>query len=164
MIKGRKRDFDVSCPICKSAPQTAIHALVQCPVYARRIWEEYEDVYVKLYPHQRYIFEAAALTFNAQTKSKKPQDKYKSKLSRTVSELLIHEIWVSTCQHDHEERQVNVERSLRSIRTKITNIIKVHYRHYGQINDMNTFKNKFCINAALCSIDYHMKLNLFLPP
>ena len=164
MTKHRRQNYDINCPICKRTPESAIHAVVQCPEFARKIWERFEDNFVKLLPNVRYIFEAAALTINVAYPHKTKQSKLTAKLSRTLSEIILHEIWTSRCKHDHNEQTVNVDRSIKSINTKLKFLIKTHYREHADEDDIPTFREKFCINNALCNIDYHMQLNLFFPP
>ena len=127
--------------------ETAIHAIVQCPVFARKIWEIFEDYYVKVMPDVRFVFEKAALTINVQHKHHK--DKV-AKLSRTLTEQIIYEIWTSRCKMaGKEKRVVNVERSLKSIKTKLSRIIRTYYRFYQACNNIKAFEDLFCINKAI---------------
>ena len=162
ITKGRRADRTKTCPICLRADETAIHALVQCPEYARKVWDKYSTVYTKLLPSIIHYHEVAALTVNIQNKKAKSDT---AKLVRTLTEQLLYEIWISRCKHTgKEQKKVNVERSISSIRFKFLKILRVHYRHYAKSASFNIFEEKFCVNKAICSLDYHNKLNLHLPP
>ena len=88
-----------------------------------------------------------------------------AKLVRTLTEQILYEIWISRCKHTgKEQNQVNVEWSLASIRFMLLKIWRVHYRYYATSLSFNIFEDKFCINKAICSLDYHRKLNLHLSP
>jgi hypothetical protein len=119
-----------------------------------------EDVYVKLAPNIRYIFESVALTINIQHKH--PKDNT-AKLIRTLTEIITYEIWTSRCKAYKEHIEPNLDRSLKTIKTNMTKILRAHFRHHKLNDTIDTFKNKFCINRAICTV-YQDKLNIYLPP
>ena len=87
-----------------------------------------------------------------------------SKLIRTLIEVINHEIWCARCKCNYEDIKPNLRRSLASIRTNMKFILKTHYKHHLNKQSLNIFQDKFCINNAICFLDYHNQLNLKLPP
>ena len=129
--------------------------------HARDLWEAFRPIYARLMPNIRYTPHEAVLTANLQHLDFKEK---KSKLLRTLSEIILHEIWSARCKCDKENIDPNLDRSIQSVVTTLETIIKAHYRYHINHDTLHIFKEKFCIDNVICKIDYHDYLNLYLPP
>ena len=160
-LRNRNARYDTSCPICKKTDETTIHLFVQCKKFSNIIWQKYQPVFAKLLPNSRYIYEEVALTITVQRRHVKDT---KAKLFRTIVEIILHEIWSARCKCLHENIKPDVGRSLCSIRSKIRYILMAHLKTYIFEDSLQNFENLFCINNAVCSLDYMHRLILHLPP
>ena len=153
-------NYNTKCKHCKRGDETTLHIFARC-THAQQIWKTYQHIYESLLPNTIFIYEEVALTINLQEPNITIQ---KIKLLLTITTIILYELWISRNKCEKENIQPNKDRSVLTINTNITEIIRVHYNHYKVKNDMQTFREKFTINKTLCDVDYHNILNLYLPP
>ena len=158
--KGRRLGYNVTCKICNTHDETTMHMVAECS-HACDLWEAFKTIYTRLLPNSPYIPHEVALTANLQHLDFRDK---KSKLLRTVSEIILHEIWSARCKYEHENIPPNINRSIQSVVTSLEKIIKTHYGHHSQQKTLHKFKNNFSIDNVICSIDHQSNLTIFLPP
>ena len=156
--KGNKNV--TTCQICGKSDETILHMFARCQ-YVREIWRIYQYIYEGFLPNVPFNYEDAVITLNIQ--DTKITD-YKRKLILTVTEIILQELWLRRNKCVKENIIPNTRRSIKTINTNIATIIKTHHNYYNKRNNVKAFKDKFAIDNILCEIDYHDKLNLFLPP
>ena len=88
----------------------------------------------------------------------------KRKLILTLTETIINELWRSRNKCDKEGITPSKNRSIKMINKNLGMTIQTHYQQHKLTNDLKTFEEKFAIDKILCEVDYHKKLNLYLPP
>ena len=157
--KGRRGHYNVTCKICKKQDETTMHMAAECP-HAKAVWETFEPYYTKLLTFA-FIPEEAALTANLQILDDK--QKQKLKLLKTLSEIILHEIWSARCKCNHENITPNLNRSVKSIVTTFETIIITHFQNHVKNNTLDTFVKNFCIDNVICSINSEYNLELYLP-
>ena len=135
-------------------------------MHAQPVWQSFKDIYDRLLTEPGVVltnFTTLETMLTVNLIHKEPKDKT-SKLLRTLTEIILHELWNSRCKALHQNIDPDLDRSRSSIYTSLHNIIKAHYKHDSKHNLLDRFKEKFCIKNVICTLDYHDNLNLDLPP
>ena len=160
--KTRQRQgipYSTICKVCNRYEENTLHLFARCK-HATNIWKTYKNIYTKLIPNKPYIYEQTALTINIQS----IEHKKTRKLVTTLTEIILKEIWTTRNKVDKENIEPSKDRSKNRINKELTDLITIHYTHNKRTNTFQNFTEKFAINEALCSLDYHNRLNLHLPP
>ena len=156
---NNRGNYNSTCKTCNKSDETILHIFARCK-HARDIWEKYEYIYKKLNPNTPFIYEETTLTINLQDNTNEKI----CKLLLTITEIILLELWYSRNNCEKENIQPNLDRSTKTINRNITTIIETHYKNYKEKKDFKTFEEKFAIEKVICQVDYHKKLNLYLPP
>ena len=151
--------YDAKCCLCEKSDETLMHLFAQCK-FSQEIWKSYKDVFKKLLPTIPFVYEHVTLTINLLT----VKDKNISKLILTLTTYILYEIWLTRNKCMKENVKPNVDRSTRAINKNVNDILKAHYKYHKVRKSLHIFRTKFTINNVLCTLDYHNKLNLNLPP
>ena len=117
---------------------------------AGKIWKTYQKLYEELLPHIPFIYEEAALSLNLVDSKITPNTR---KLTLTLTNLIVNELWTSRNKFEKDRVLPNIERSVKTINSRMKYILDVQYRHYKNINDIQTFKSLFTINDIICTIE-----------
>ena len=117
---------------------------------AGKIWKTYQKLYEELLPHIPFIYEEAALSLNLVDSKITPNTR---KLTLTLTNLIVNEIWTPRNKFEKDRVLPNIERSVKTINSRMKYILDVQYRHYKNINDIQTFKSLFTINDIICTIE-----------
>ena len=124
-----------------------------------KIWETYQKVYEKLLPGKRFIYEEAAIPLNLVDTNINQNTR---KLTLTLTNIIIHELWTSRNKFEKDNTLPNIERSVKTINTRMGNILEIRFRHFKSKNNIQTFKNLFTINDSICTIA-NERLKMTLP-
>ena len=157
--KDKPGNYDTKCQICKRSDETTLHLFARCS-FAEEIWKRYQYLYQLFLPNIKFNYEEAALTINLQQQ----MTEKKRKLILTLTETIINELWRSRNKCDKEGITPSRNRSIKMINKNLGMTIQTHYQQHKITNDLKTFEEKFAIDKILCEVDYHKKLNLYLPP
>ena len=141
-------NYSEKCKYCKKAENT-LHIFARCKI-AQKIWGTYQKVYEKLLPGKRFIYEEAAITLNLVDTNITQNTR---KLTLTLTNIIIHELWTSRNKFEKDNTLPNIERSVKTINTRMSNILKIQHKHFTTQNDLSTFKTLFTIQNAICTIE-----------
>ena len=142
--KGKLTD---KCKYCKKA-ETTLHLFARC-VIATKIWKTYKQTYMLLTGQATFFYEQTVLTLNILGAD--ITDKQR-KLTLTFINVVLQEIWNSRNRFEKENLLPNIERSVKSINTKIKYILTTHFKHYVKQKDIQEFIKRFATNSALCQV------------
>ena len=152
----KRGKYTVTCKYCKKTKDT-LHVFARCRI-AGKIWKTYKKIYETLIPNTPFIYEEVAMTLNLVDTKIAPNTR---KLTLTLTNLIIHELWTSRNKFEKDNILPNIERSVKTINSRIKYIIEVQFRHYKNKEDIQTFQNLFTIKDTLCTIENeNLKLNL----
>jgi hypothetical protein len=157
--QSRGGRFNTKCSQCTKVDENTLHIFSRCK-HATNVWQMYKPIYTKLLPNQPYIYEQNALTINLQNITN-PKIR---KLLLTLTEIILQELWNTRNLCYKEQIQPCKNTSKNRINREMTEIINAHYKYHRLNNTLQTFRQKFTIEGALCSLNYRDKLNLHLPP
>ena len=153
----KRGNYSEKCKYCKKTENT-LHIFARCKI-AMKIWETYQKVYEKLLPGKRFIYEEAAITLNLVDTNINQNTR---KLTLTLTNIIIHELWTSRNKFEKDNILPNIERSVKTINTRMGNILEMQFRHFKSKNNIQTFKNLFTINDSICTIA-NERLKMTLP-
>ena len=152
----KRGKYSDKCKYCKKTEDT-LHVFARCRI-AGKIWKTYQKLYEELLPHIPFIYEEATLSLNLVDSKITPNTR---KLTLTLTNLIVNELWTSRNKFEKDHVLPNIERSVKTINSRMKYILDVQFRHYKDKNDMQTFKNLFTINDTICTIENGtLKLNL----
>ena len=157
----KRGNYSVKCKYCKKNEDT-LHVFARCKI-AQKIWGTYKVTYEKLLPGKRFIYEEAAISLNL---IEKDTNQHIRKLTLTLTNTIINELWTSRNKFEKDNTLPNIERSVKTINTRMRYLIEIYYRHFRNTQDIQIFQNQFTINKAICSIENgKMEMNLpqFIP-
>ena len=151
-----KRNLTDKCKYCKKA-ETTLHLFARCKI-AQKIWKTYQQTYLQLTGQARFNYEQTVLTLHLVGTD--INDKQR-KLTLTLTTIILQEIWNSRTKFEKENLLPNIERSIKTINSKLGFIISTHFTHSMRHKDIEGFKTKFAINNALCAVSqeelrYHL--------
>ena len=153
----RRGNYSTKCKYCKKNEDT-LHIFARCYI-ATKIWKTFQNTYQKLLPDIRFLYEEAVLTLNLLQTTLSSKTK---KLTLTLTNIILFELWTSRNKFEKDCVLPNIERSVKTINSRMTTIISAQYQHYTQMDDLETFISQFAINNALCKIQ-NGKLYFLLP-
>ena len=152
----KRGNYSEKCKYCKKTENT-LHVFARCKI-ASKIWKTYQPIYEKLLPNVPFCYEEAAISLNLIDTKITPNTR---KLTLTLTNIIIHELWTSRNKFEKDNILPNIERSVKTINSKLKYIIEVQYKHYKNKNDIQTFTKLFIINDTFCAIENdNLKLNL----
>ena len=152
----KRGNYSEKCKYCKKTENT-LHVFARCKI-ASKIWKTYQPIYEKLLPNVPFCYEEAAISLNLIDTKITPNTR---KLTLTLTNIIIHELWTSRNKFEKDNILPNIERSVKTINSKLKYIIEVQYKHYKNKNDIQTFTKLFTINDTFCVIENdNLKLNL----
>ena len=108
----------------------------------QRIWTHYQPILTKLagknYNPQEHLLTLSVSNVNNHT----------IKLTLTIIQIIIHEIWESR-NNNYDKTLIPQHAIITKINAQLRNIIQTHYK-YNKLNDMiNAFEELFCIKQAI---------------
>ena len=142
-----KGNFTDKCKQCKKR-ETIVHVFTYCKI-GNTIWKTYQPVYAKLQPSKKYTYEERLLQIHLQDTSINANTKL---LIQTITNYITLEIWMQRNAFKYENKIPNIERSLQTIFTNISYLLKANFKKHKQKNTLHEFQEKFAINNALCHI------------
>ena len=92
--RHRLGNYTTKCRYCKKTEDT-LHVFARCKI-AAKIWKTYQNIYEKLLPNTKFIYEEAAIALNLIDRGINPDTR---KLTLTLTNIIIHELWTSRKQH-----------------------------------------------------------------
>ena len=110
------------CKYCKKA-ETTLHLFARCKV-ATKIWKTYQQIYLKLTGQVTFNYEQTVLTINLVGTD--INDKQR-KLTLTLTNIILQEIWNSRNKFEKENLLPNIERSVKTINSKIRFIVTTYF-------------------------------------
>ena len=109
----------------------------------QRIWTLYQPILTKLagknYNPQEHLLTLSVSNVN----------KHTIKLTLTIIQIIIHEIWESRNNNNYDKTLIPQHAIITKINAQLRNIIQTHYK-YNKLNDtINAFEELFCIKQAI---------------
>ena len=152
----KRGNYSEKCKYCKKTENT-LHVFARCKI-AAKIWKPYQPIYENLLPNILFFYGEAAISLNLIDTKITHNTR---KLTLTLTNIIIHELWTSRNKFEKDSILPNIERIVKTINSKLKYIIEVQYKHYKNNNDIQTFTNLFTINDTICAIENdNLKLNL----
>ena len=124
--KRRRReagDYSEKCKYCKKTENT-LHVFARCKI-ASEIWKTYQPIYETLLPNIHFFYEEAAISLNLIDTKISPNTR---KLTLTLTNIIIHELWTSRNKFEKDNILPSIERSVKTINSKLKYIIEVQYQ------------------------------------
>ena len=132
-VRGR---YATQCPRC-GVYETTLHVFWECDI-ASSLWNRYHHVYTQLHGRQNLLFTEALFP------STLPAHQHKARLLRTVSGIIIHELWRARCVHRHDHIPADLETCTANINARIVRT------HNAYIATQPDFEKKLCLPSPLC--------------
>ena len=134
---------------CKTCGQT--EDIMQLFAYCQKanaVWENYRSIITGISPNQHFSPKHCTLGININNKNINNQTKL---LNLTIINYITYEIWQARNKKQFENITTPKEQIILNINNNIKNLIQLKYNHLKN-EDLQDFKNKYCINKALCYI------------
>ena len=116
----------------------------------RKIWTYLQPYYRQLtkrnHTPQQHLL---TLTSNNKLKSNKLKTK---KLILTLTNIIIYEIWILRNNLRYDKIQLTQDTIITKIKTQLQNILHTHYKVNKLNRTITKFKQLFCINNAIVTI------------
>ena len=80
------------------------------------------------------------------------KDKKLKKLLLTIHIAILNKIWKARNLLKHQNKILTNDVIIKKINTKLREIIRISFQKHLRQETLETFKNSFCINDALCSV------------
>ena len=128
--------YETRCFYCHR-PDSAYHCFAQC-TYARTIWNRFFYVYAELGEEVELTYTESLLS------TKLPKDRHKRLLQLTLTNLVVHEIWRSRCEHRYDHIAANADVSTRRINSQLK---KIHWAYHNAHPD---YVHKLCLPSPIC--------------
>ena len=122
------------------------HLFATCPRISQ-IWANYQPTLTKLTNIQNKPEQ------HIRTLSTANQNKLTIKLLLTIIQIIPYEIWTTINNYKYDSTQISQDIIQTKINTQIRYIIHTHYKYHKINGTLNTFKELFCINNALATIE-----------
>ena len=122
------------------------HLFATCPRISQ-IWANYQPTLTKLTNIQNKPEQ------HIRTLSTANQNKLTIKLLLTIIQIIPYEIWTTINNYKYDNTQISQDIIQTKINTQIRYIIHTHYKYHKINGTLNTFKELFCINNALATIE-----------
>ena len=139
---------NATCRTCSHPDETILHIFARCS-FANEIWFRYSCVFKKLQPNHPFHYEAAVLSLHVLHPHTSAPLK---KLLLTLTQTILYEIWIARNKKRYDRLAPNVDRSMQSIKSTLTFILKTHYTHHLKQHTLPLFCKLFCIKTALCHL------------
>ena len=125
-----------------------MHLFARCRI-ATKIWKTYQQTYLQLTGQTTFNYEQTVLTLHLVGTDLNDKQR---KLTLTLTNIILQEIWNSRNKFEKENLLPNIERSVKTINSKVKYIISTHFSHSTRQKDIEGFKTRFAINTALCEV------------
>ena len=139
-----KNNLSPFCNNCKTKRETILHALYEC-TDKYKIWKHFFQIINKLNSAAKMTSTNCLLILNALVKDKKIK-----KLILTIHIAILNEIWKSRNLLKHQNKKLTNDVIIKKINTKLREIIRINFQKHLRQETLETFKNSFCTNNALC--------------
>ena len=140
-----KNNLSPFCNNCKTKRETILHALYEC-TDKYKIWKHFFQIINKLNSAAKMTSTNSVLILNALVKDKKIK-----KLLLTIYIVILNEIRKARNLLKHQNKILTNDVIIKKINTKLREII-INFQKQLRQETLETFKNSFCINDALCSV------------
>ena len=130
--------YATHCPRC-GVYETTLHLFWGCDI-ASQIWNRYFPIFANLHNRQNIAYTEALFPHTL------PADKHKARLLRTISGIIIHELWRARCAHKHDHTPANINTSTANINARI---IRTHCAYISMQPD---YEKTLCLPSPICSI------------
>ena len=141
-----------NCNYCKNK-ENNIHLFITCNGI-RKNWTYFQPYFKSLtkrnYTPQQHIF---TLTANIDSKTKK--------LIITIIQIIMYEIWITRNNLKYDKIHITQDTIITQIIIQLQNIILTHYKIHKTNGTLPKFKQNFCINKAIATINNN-KLQIML--
>ena len=131
---------------CKTKRETLLHTLYEC-TDKYKMWKHFFQIINKLNSAAKIRSTNCVLIVNALVKDKKVK-----KLLLTIHIAILNEIWKARNLLKHQNKILTNDVIIKKINTKLREIIRINFQKHLRQETLETFKNSFCINDALCSV------------
>ena len=138
------KETDPKCNYCKQNEEN-IHLFIQC-IRIKNIWKYYQTILQKLtgrnYNPEQYLLTLSVDKLNKNT----------TKLTLTIIQIIIFEIWTTRNNNKHDTTIIPQNNIITEINTQIRNVIQIHYKNHKSNGTINIFRDLFCISNALAHV------------
>ena len=146
------RDINPQCNYCRQ-PEDNLHLFTQC-VRIRNICKHYLTILTKLtgknYTPQQHILTLNTLNTNKNT----------TKLTITIIQIIIYEIWRSRNNYKYENKLLPQRTIISKINGQLNSILLLHYKKHKVQDTLETTNQQFCINEAIAKLQNKTLINL----
>ena len=120
----------------------------------KRTWQVFNPFIEKLTGNTHNKMEEHMLTITANTQKNKHK-----KLILTIITTILIEIWIARNMLNFNNKLILTETIIKNIKQNLKHIIETHYKEHKLNDTLNKFKEKFCINDSLCTLNVNTNLH-----
>ena len=146
------RDLNPECDYCRQTEDN-IHLFIQCPKI-KNIWAYCQSTLTKL-TGKNHDTEYHLLTLSVNK-----LNNHTTKLTLTVIQIIIYEIWESRNNNKYDKTLIPQHTIINKINAQLRTIIQTHYKYHKLNKTINIFQEQFCINEAIAKIQNNTLINL----